>query len=28
MIRSGWKVHLHGWGRLKDGWQVKVVELN
>ena len=28
MIRSGWKVHLHGWGRLKDGWQVKIVELN
>ena len=28
MIRSGWKIHVHGWGKLKDGWQVKVVELN
>ena len=28
MVRSGWKVHVHGWGKLKDGWQVKIVELN
>ena len=28
MVRSGWKVHIHGWGKLKDGWQAKIVELN
>ena len=28
MVRSGWKVHVHGWGKLKAGWQVKIVELN
>ena len=28
MVRSGWKVQVHGWGKLKDGWQVKIIELN
>jgi len=28
MVRSGWKVQVWGWGKLKDGWQVKIVELN
>jgi hypothetical protein len=28
MVRSGWRVQVHGWGKLKDGWTVKVVELN
>lgn len=28
LIRSGWKVHVHGWGKLKAGWTIKVVELN
>ena len=28
MVRSGWKVHIHGWGKLKAGWQAKIVELN
>lgn len=28
MVRSGWKVQVHGWGKLKDSWQVKIVELN
>jgi len=23
-----WKVQVHGWGKLKDGWQVKIIELN
>ena len=28
LIRSGWKVHVHGWGKLKAGWTLKLVELN
>lgn len=28
MVRSGWRVQVQGWGKLKDGWTVKVVELN
>ena len=28
MVRSGWKVQVQGWGKLKDGWSVKIVELN
>lgn len=28
IIRSGWLVHVHGWGKLKNGWNVKIIELN
>jgi hypothetical protein len=28
LVRSGWKVHVHGWGKLKAGWTIKLVELN
>ena len=28
MVRSGWKIQIQGWGKLKAGWQVKIVELN
>jgi hypothetical protein len=28
MVRSGWKVQVHGWGKLKAGWDNKIVELN
>jgi hypothetical protein len=28
LIRSGWKIHVHGWGKLKAGWTIKIVELN
>ena len=28
LVRSGWKVHVHGWGKLKAGWTLKLVELN
>lgn len=28
MVRSNWKVHLHGWVKVKNRWEVKVVELN
>ena len=27
LVRSGWKVHVHGWGKLKSGWTIKIVEL-
>jgi len=27
MLRSGWKVVLHGWFKEKNRWQVKEVEL-
>ena len=27
LIKSGWKIHCHGWGRLKSGWTLKLVEL-
>ena len=28
LVRSGWKIHCHGWGKLKAGWTIKLVELN
>jgi hypothetical protein len=28
MVRSNWKVHLHGWIKVGNRWEVKVVELN
>ena len=28
LIKSGWKVHVHGWGKLKAGWTLKIDELN
>lgn len=28
MIRSGWKVHIHGWGLVGRKYEVKIVELN
>jgi len=28
LVRSNWKVHVHGWGKLKAGWTIKIVELN
>jgi hypothetical protein len=28
LVRSGWKIHVHGWGKLKAGWTLKLVELN
>jgi hypothetical protein len=28
MVRSGWKVQVHGWGKIKEGWAIKIVELN
>ena len=28
MVQSNWKVHLHGWVKVGNRWEVKVVELN
>lgn len=28
MVKSGWKVHLHGWAKVGRKWEVKIVELN
>jgi hypothetical protein len=29
IIRSGWRLHVHGWAKDKSGrWQVKVFEVN
>jgi len=27
ILRAGWKIEVHGWGKLKDGWTCKVVEM-
>ena len=24
---AGWSIHVHGWRKLKDGWQVRVIEI-
>lgn len=25
---AGWKIHVHGWRKLKSGWQVRIVDLS
>jgi len=27
ILRAGWKIEVHGWGKLKEGWTCKVVEI-
>lgn len=27
ILRAGWKIEVHGWGKLKEGWTCKVVEM-
>ncbi len=27
ILRAGWKIEIHGWGKLKEGWTCKVIEM-
>jgi hypothetical protein len=27
ILRAGWKIEVHGWGKLKEGWTCKVIEI-
>ncbi len=27
ILRANWKIEIHGWGKLKQGWTCKVIEM-